>query len=194
MKKEVELIKKELKILSGFHYPKITGLIAAIIAAYFIFSNPQVASYVSSLGSWGYFGVFIAGLLFTSGFTTPFAIGFFVTLNPESIWLIGVIGGLGAMLGDLLIFKFIRFSFMDEFHRLKRTTIMKKISSLIDNTLGHKIKIYLMYSFAGFLIASPLPDEAAVIMLAGLTKIKANILAIISFVMNTIGILIFLSL
>lgn len=192
-KKELKLIKKELKPLSGFHYPKITGLILAIIAAYFIFSNPQVASYVSSLNSWGYLGVFIAGIFFTLGFTSPLSAGFFITLNPENIWLAGILGGIGAMLGDLLIFKFIRFSFMDEFHRLKKTTIMKKISSLIDNTLGQKIKVYIMYAFAGFLIASPLPDEMAVIMLAGLTKIKINILAIISFVMNTLGILILLS-
>jgi uncharacterized membrane protein YdjX (TVP38/TMEM64 family) len=51
-----------------------------------------------------------------------------------------------------------------------------------------------MYAFAGILIASPLPDEAGVIMLAGLTKIKTWALAIISIILNTIGILIMLSL
>ena len=51
-----------------------------------------------------------------------------------------------------------------------------------------------MYAFVGILIASPLPDEIGVIMLAGLTKINFKILAIISFILNTLGILIILSL
>ncbi|HLF53600.1 MAG TPA: hypothetical protein VI544_00290 [Candidatus Nanoarchaeia archaeon] len=192
IRKEMNLIRKEIKLISGFDYPKLAGLVIAIIAAYFIFSNPQIAGYVSKLNGLGYLGVFIAGLFFTFGFTAPFAAGFFITLNPENIWLAAFLGGFGAMLGDLLIFKFIRFSFIDEFQRLENTRVMRKTSSLIDRTLGHKIKIYIMYALAGLLIASPLPDEAGVILLAGLTRIKANILAIISFIMNTLGILILL--
>jgi len=46
--------------------------------------------------------------------------------------------------------------------------------------------------YLGILIASPLPDEAGVIMLAGLTKIKSNVFAILSFSLNTAGILILL--
>lgn len=193
-KKERELIRKELRIFLNFRYKKIFLLLLSILASYFIFSNPKVADYVSSLNSFGYLGVFIAGLFFAFGFTSPISAGFFITLNPENLWLAGVLGGLGALIGDIIIFKFIRFSFMDEFQRLKKTSIIKKVSMLIDETLGHKIKVYFIYAFAGIFIASPLPDEAAIIMLAGLTKIKLNILAIISFVMNTAGILILLSL
>lgn len=193
IKKEMNLIRKEIKLITGFDYPKLAGLVVAIIAAYFIFSNPQIAGYVSKLSGWGYLGVFIAGMFFTFGFTTPFSIGFFITLNLENIWLAGILGGFGAMLGDLFIFKFIRFSFMDEFERLENTQIMKNVSSLIERTVGHKIKIYLAYLFAGIIIASPLPDEAGIILLAGLTKIRANLLAIISFIFNTLGILVLLS-
>jgi len=181
-----------MKRLFKFRYPKILALIIIIVAAYFLFTNPAVAGFMSSLNSWGYFGAFIGGLFFSFGFTSPIAMGFFLTLNPENIWLAGILGGFGAMLVDLLIFKFIRFSFMDEFLRLEHTKIMKEIGYLIENTAGHKIKIYLMYALAGFFIASPLPDEAGVIMLAGLTRIRADILAIISFVLHMLGILILL--
>lgn len=191
-KKDRGLIRKELRIFLNFRYKKILLLFLSIIASYLIFSNLKVADYVSSLNSFGYLGVFIAGLFFAFGFTSPISAGFFITLNPENIWLAGILGGLGALISDMIIFKFIRFSFMDEFQRLKKTSIIKKVSMLIDETFGHKIKIYIMYAFAGIFIASPLPDEAGVIMLAGLTKIKANILAIISFVLNTAGILILL--
>ena len=179
----------KMKRLFKFRYPKLLAFVLIIIAAYFIFSNPTVSNFMLMLNGWGYFGAFISGMFFTLGFTSPISAGFFITLNPENIWLAGILGGIGAMLMDLLIFKFIRFSFMDEFKRLKHTKTMKELNYLIENTFGHKIKIYLMYALTGFFIASPLPDEAGVIMLAGLTKIKANVLAVISFILNTLGIL-----
>ena len=182
----------KIKRLFDFKYPKIMLFVLAIILAYTIFNNTIIQGVISHLGSWSYLGIFIAGMLFTFGFTAPFAAGFFITLNPQNIWLAGIIGGIGAMFSDLLIFRFIRISFRKEFNMLKKEKISRKIESMINKTVGNKIKIYLMYIFAGFLIASPLPDEAGVIMLAGLTKIKQNILAIASFILNTIGIIILL--
>jgi len=81
---------------------------------------------------------------------------------------------------------------MDEFKILKKTKLYKEIYHIAHKTIHWKIKIYLTYVFAGIIIASPLPDEFGVAMLAGLTKIKPNILAILSFLLSTIGILIIL--
>ena len=94
----------------------------------------------------------------------------------------------------MLIFHFIRFSFMDEFLRLERTKTFKGIAYLFDEVFHKKARMYLLYAFAGIVIASPLPDEMGVMMLAGLTKIKAGKLAIISFILNSLGILILLAL
>lgn len=179
-----------MKRLFNFKYPKIFGLIIAIILAYIIFTNPLVDNFVLGLDKLEYLGVFIAGMLFSFGFTAPFSAGFFIVLNPSNIWLAGVIGGLGAMISDLLIFKFIRFSFRDEFNNLTKEKASKRLKSKINKITGNKIRIYLMYIFAGFLIASPLPDEAGIIMFAGLTKIKTKFLALIGFLLNTLGILI----
>lgn len=183
-----------MKRLFRFKYPKILGIAIAIILAYFVFRNPVVENFVLNLGDLSYVGIFIAGMLFSFGFTSPFSTGFFIILNPSNILIAGIIGGVGAMVSDLLIFKFIRTSFADEFNRLKKEKISKRIESKIDKIAGNRMKIYLMYAFAGILIASPLPDEAGIIMLAGLTKIKTNILAIISFILNSVGILILLNL
>lgn len=177
-----------------FRYPKIALLIIAIVLAYFIFKNPGVNSFVSGLGSLGYLGVFIAGLLISFGFTTPFAVGFFIVLNPENILLAVFIASLGAVLGDLVIFNFVRVSFQDEFDRLENTKIFKEAGNLMEKELGHKLKIYLMYLFAEIVIASPLPDEAGITMLAGLTKIRQYVLGIMSFAMHFIGIYIITSL
>ncbi len=172
-----------------FKYPKIFSLIIIILASYIIFRNPGVIRAISNLGDLGYLGVFIAGLLFSFGFTSPLSAGFFLVLNPKNILLASVIGGLGAMFADLFIFKFIRLSFKDEFNNLKNEKISIKTKKLIKKILDKKIRIYIMYILAGGLIASPLPDEAGVILLAGLTKIKARFLAIIGFILNTFGIL-----
>jgi len=92
----------------------------------------------------------------------------------------------------LHIFSFIRVSFEDEFNKLRKTKLIRSIGKVIEKSLGKKLKAYLMYIFAGFIIASPLPDEIGVIMLAGLTRINARILAVLSFILNTIGILVLL--
>lgn len=183
-----------MKKLFKFKYPKIMLLLLVIVFSYFIFRNPSISNYLSHLGNLGYLSIFIGGILFAFGFTAPFSVGLFISVAPSNIWIAGIIGGFGALISDLLIFKLIKFSFTEEFKRLSKTKGMKSIVLLIQRSLGVKIKVYLMYVFAGILIASPLPDEIGVIMLAGLTKINFKILAIISFILNTLGILIILSL
>lgn len=177
-----------MKRLFKFKYPKILGLFLAIVVAYVLFNDPKIADYISHLGNWGYIGVFIAGILFSFGFTAPFAVGFFLNLSPNNILLAGIIGGLGALTADVMIFKMIKFSFEDEFLKIKKTKTLKKITEFIRTKIGYKIEIYMLYVFAGIVIASPLPDEIGVIMLAGITKIKIMTLTIISFILNTIGI------
>lgn len=177
-----------------FKYPKLTLFIIAIIAAYFIFSNPSVKSFISGLGdSKSYIATFIAGIGYSFGFTSPFSAGFFIDFSPGNIWIAGIIGGLGALFSDMLIFNFVRFSFQDEFKRLRKTKFIRKIGILSENIFGRTISSVLAYIIAAIFISSPLPDEAGVILIAGLTKIKMNIFMAISFILNTIGILIILS-
>jgi hypothetical protein len=177
-----------------FHpkYPKLLLLILSIILAYILIKNPVVYNFLSNLNTLSYLGVFIAGMLFAFGFTAAFALGFFIALQPSNILIAGIIGGLGALVSDLLIFNFIKLSFANEFAQLQKTKSFKLFDKNSKKFLGKKIKNYLMLTFAGFLIASPLPDEVGVTLLSGLTKIKQSAIAIIGFVLNTIGILIIL--
>lgn len=160
--------------------------------AYIIFKNLKVEDFLSNLEGLSSFGIFIAGTLYSFGLTSPFSAGFFLTLNPGYILPAGIIGGLGAMFADLFIFKFVRFSFKNELLSLKEEKIIKKIRGIINIFIHKKVRSVLLVIIAGILIASPLPDETGVMILAGLTKIKGRFMAIISFVLNTIGILILL--
>ncbi len=181
-----------MKILFRYKYPKITALFLISILVYILFTNERFVFILNGSESLNYLEALIAGTLFSFGFTTPFAIGYFLTTNSSNILLASLIGGFGAMISDLLIFHVIRFSFMDEFNRIKRTNSFNIIKNTAKTNLSKKIYNYILYSIAGIIIASPLPDELGVSMLAGLSQIKSSKLAIISFIMNTIGIAIIL--
>lgn len=182
-----------MKRLFRFRYPKLFLLIIFSILSYYIFSSFYVQKLVENLNSLSYLGILIAGIFFSFGFTTPFSVGYFLTAQPQNIFIAAIIGGFGALLSDLLIFKVIKISFMDEFNQLKKSPAIREINILLSKKPLARFKNYMMYALVGFVIASPLPDELGVSMLAGLTKIKMHILAIIGFIMNTIGILILLS-
>ena len=201
LERDINLVEKELgwaerkawKLIFHFPYRKLLILAILAVISYIIFRNPDVKGFVSSFGELEYLGVFIAGMLFTFGFTAPFAVGFFVILNPANPLLVAVAGGAGALFGDILIFYLIRFSFTDEFKRLEKTSVIKGIRNEMKIHFSYKTRLYLLYALAGIIIASPLPDEAGVIMLAGLTNIKIGVMAAISFTFNTLGILIICS-
>ncbi len=179
---------KDLSINSIFKhkYKKLIILTITITLAYLIFREPGIYKYINNLSSLSYLGVFIAGMLFVFMFSAPFGIGFFLTLNPASLWLAALIGGIGAATADVLILKFFKVSFKDEIDDFENNKIFKKFSHRIKTKLRAKVRIYLMYLLAGFIIATPLPDEVGILMLAGLKKINPKLLWIIALVTHTI--------
>jgi len=184
-------IRKAKKIF-GFKYPKLFFLSISILLAYYLFNKPIVSNWVGSLNSLSYLGIFISGILISFGFSAPFAVGFFIIAQPDNLLLATLVGGLGATIGDLLIFKTIKFSFMNEFKRLKRIGLIKKIKRIIHRNENLLMRHYLLYVFAGIIIATPLPDEVGVSMLAGLTSIKPERLAVIAFILHNIAIFLIL--
>jgi len=177
-----------MKRLFNYKYPKLTLLLVSIILAYYIFSNDAFISKINHLGALGYIGSFIAGFLFSFGFSTPFAVGFFLTYSPDNILLTAIVGAFGAFAADALLFRFIKVSFMDEFNSIKKNIRFKKHH----NFLTSKVRLYLVYLFVGIIIASPLPDELGVSLLSGFTKLKFSIFSVVSLLMNFLGILIML--
>lgn len=182
------------KIKDKIQYPKLLAMILCIIFSYILFRTHFFIEFAKLLNSHGYLSIFLAGLLFSYGFTAPFAVGFFVSLAPQiNIFLAAPLAGVGAMLSDFLIFDFIRMSFQDEFDKLKLHWLFQKIKQLSDNHLTDKVKKYILWTFAGFLIASPLPDEFGVSLISGFTSINKKIFSLISYTLNTTGILIILA-
>lgn len=144
-------------------------------------------SLIRSLEGWSIFGIFIAGIFFTSVFTTAPAIIILGKLalihNP---FLVAAIGGLGSIIGELLIFKWIKDRFSDDltimFRGMRPAQKLKKLVEI-------RFFRWFLFFIGGVIIASPLPDELGLVVL-GLVKIDIKYFLIISYTFSGLGILI----
>lgn len=181
-----------MKRLFIFSYPKLTLYIVAIFVAYFVFQIPAVSMFVSSFAGSTYLPIFFAGLLYSAGFTTPIATGFFLNIDPLNIYHAALIGGIGALIADLGIFSFIRLSFMDEFKLLRHSSFISHIATGVRMIVPKKLRSFLVYVLVVVIIASPLPDELGVALLAGFTKVHPYGFMVMSYIGNTLGIFLLL--
>jgi len=175
---------------SRLRYPKFLLLILTFMLAYLLLGNGDILQLNAILSSLGYFGTFLAGVFYAYGFTAAPATAFLLLLaKQQNIILAGLIGGAGALAGDILIFHFIKHSFADEIERLSK----EKLTLYLGNKTPGIIKRYLLPVLSIFIIASPLPDEIGVSLLAVSGSIRARTFTVISYVLNTAGIFIILS-
>ncbi len=182
-----------MKRLLIFSYPKLTLYVIAVIGAYFVFQIPAIHEFISSFASWMYVAIFFGGLLFSAGFTTPIATGFFLALSPPDIYVAALVAGVGALIVDMGIFSFIRLSFMDEFKLLKHNSFIRHVSSGLEFIVPKNLRSFLVYLLAILIIASPLPDELGVALLAGFTKVHPYAFIGMSYIGNVLGIFVLLS-
>lgn len=175
-----------------YRYPRICLLLLSFILAYILFEQGFFDWMGEVFNGYGYTSVFIGGLLFSFGFTTPFAVGIFLALADQTQPLLAApIAGIGAFLADLLLFETLRLSlFQDEIKRFRMTKIMQWLHSVFHHErLSENLRQYLLWSFAGIIIASPLPDEFGIALLSSFTNIETRVFSLISVSLNTIGIL-----
>ena len=176
-------------------YPKLLLLVASFLAAYMLFEQGFFHTFAEALNGYGYRSAFLGGLLFSFGFTTAFGIAIFVEIGSHVDPLIAaVIAGFGALLSDYVIFSLIRFSvFHDELHQLKSSRIVSWLTSFFHHErLSERFRRTLLWSFAGLIIASPLPDEIGVMMVSSIESVRTREFSLLCFLLNTIGIFLIL--
>jgi len=130
-------------------------------------------------------GSFLAGIFFTSIFTTAPAI---VTLGEiarvNSVVLTAFYGALGATLGDLVIFRLVKDRFSGHLADLiKRKNSRKRVKFLM------RLKFFKWITFlvGGLVLASPLPDELGISILQ-FSKIRQSFFIPFSLIFNFVGI------
>ena len=171
-----------------FKYPKLALLFTTYILAYILFVDRKELPFRQLLIDSGYLSMFISGVFYAYGFTAAPAIAFIVILSKRlNLFAAGIVGGLGALLGDFLMFEFIRFSFKDEIEKLSKERIVLWTGTHIPA----KIKRYLFLLLAAVMIASPLPDEIGVSLMAA-SNISPRNFTWIDYLLNTSGIFVIL--
>lgn len=129
---------------------------------------------------------FVGGMFFTSAFTTPIAIAFLGTIaKSSSIFWTAFFGGLGALLGDAVLFMLVKDRFLGDFMALIGKTGKERLRHIFASRLFHWFSPFV----AAIIIASPLPDELG-IMLLGFAQTKTAFFALFSFTANFLGILV----
>ncbi len=158
-------------------YVNIFVFFAGIMTAIFL---PR---YVS-LGSFGYPGAFIAGMLFVCSFTVAIGVVALIALshalNPV---VLALVAAAGAVVGNFLIFRFIKDDILDE------------VAPLLKKFEGNHLKVLLHSKYfrwslpviGALFIISPLPDEVGISLLdiAGMSTIRFLLL---TFLLNSFGI------
>lgn len=168
----------------GWRLKYTTLLVASLILFYFITQLPQVDSLIRELSSYGYLGAAIAGVFFVSAYTVaPAAFVLFELGNYMNPFEIAVFGGLGAMIGDYLIFRFVKDQLYEELKPHFRWFRWFRRRRQRRNLLLRM----LMPTLGAIIIISPLPDEVGVGML-GVTRMNGLAFLILTYVLNAAGI------
>ncbi len=163
------------------------GIIAiSVVVAILLVQNGIIEQFVALTKDTYIIGSFIAGILFTSAFTLPISTVALVEIANESghPFIVSSVGALGAVIGDLLLFYFIRDNLAKNLQAIFSTPKLKRLSSVFHL----KMFRWITPLIGALIIISPLPDELGLALL-GLAHFKATSLIPISLSMNFLGIL-----
>jgi hypothetical protein len=168
-------------------YPKFFVLFLTFVVAYFLFAGRSALS--TQLQNRGIISILLAGIMYSYGFTAaPSTALFLILAKTENIWLAGFLGGFGSLLGDLIIFKTIKEIFADEVDLLAKEKFVISLQKMIPKS----IKKFIVPVIGGIFIASPLPDEIGVSLMAMQRSMKTWIFLFLSYSLNTAGIFVIL--
>ena len=173
--------------LKGDHliieHRKLILFILVVFSSIWLWISGTIERFVLSMGEYGYLGALIGGFFYSYGITSPLAVVLFAAFSKDlNITVAAVLGGFAAMVSDYIIFK----------------NIEETLKKPIKLTSHYKIKIPKIKSklfyvisplIAAFIIASPLPDELAAVML-GMEKLDDKAFVLLSFSFNSLGLLV----
>ncbi len=159
-------------------WERVIFLTAAVLVA-IVITNPIYFGALESLivgsGNWGYLGAAVAGFFFAYGLTIPiatvvlYALG--GTLNPL---LVALVAASTATAGDFIIFEISKQRLARHIVHLKRSGYIAKYAKRWGKWVHRAAPLV-----AGFIIASPLPDELAALFLGSLRFTERQFVAFV---------------
>lgn len=176
---------RHIKKYSGFVQDLGIITLSVVLAVILVRTNVLV-DLLTSTEELEFWGSFIAGIFFTSIFTVaPAAVTLGEIAQEYPIFLTAFAGAGGAVVGDLLIFKFVKDRFSEH---LMQLIGIQGGSRRVKRLLKIRAFRWLTFLVGGLIIASPLPDELGVALL-GFSKMKMSGFIAIAFIFNFMGII-----
>ena len=121
-------------------------------------------------------GSFLAGI-FVSIFTAaPATVALAEIAQSNSILLVAVFGDIGALIGNLIIFRFVKNHISEDITYLINKSKTKRLTSVFSLRSFR----WLVPFLGALVVASPLPDEIGLTMM-GLSKMKTALFVPLSF-------------
>jgi len=158
----------------------------SIILAIALIKTGALDKLFLGLQNWQFLGTMVAGMFFVSIFTAaPASVILFEMATVNSIWFVAFWGAIGCLIGDLLIFHFIKDNLSESIMSLVRTARKERIMSIFEL----KIFRWVIPFLGALIVASPLPDEIGLMMM-GFAKMKTKWFIPTSFILNFFGILV----
>jgi len=206
-KKNIEKLARPLVVLQWKYKSCMLLVISLVVAVFFLKSSLQ--SLVERLGTVSYIGALIGGIFYSFSLTVAPSVAVLYSLGKKlNPFLIASVGASGAVLGDYLIFRFVRDNLAEEIKMLYeginskfyfKDSVFYHIFPFSNLLLSPRFKLMLFkmrqsktYSIlikilAGVIVASPLPNELGIALL-GAAKQKAKEFILYAYLLNFIGI------
>lgn len=192
----MEKIKQKLQNYFNFdawqrwEYKHTTAVIVALVVFILLLDTSLLTTVIGVVGQLGYVGVFLAGVLFVSLFTAVPAVVLLLGFSDLNVLMVATVAGLGAMVGDYLILKYVE---RDIAYELKPLAFRFGIPQTIAYLQGRRSTIGLVRLVGALIIASPLPDEIGIGLL-GLGKLNRTSFLAVCFALNVAGVLLVINL
>lgn len=161
-------------------------ILLSIFVAWFLVKTGLLTDLIGTTARWDFVQSFVAGFFFTSLFTlAPATVVLAHLVETSSLFSVAFLGALGAVAGDMALFKIFREHLLGDAGYLLRSVHPPKAVLAV---LHSRFFRFLTPLLGAFLLASPLPDEPA-LALMGLSHISLPRLIAVSFALHFIGIL-----
>lgn len=174
---------------ASWRYKNTFLLIVSLLVIFYLAGTDFGQGLVNSVSRFGYLGSFLAGIFFVSTFTVaPAGVVLFKLAQIYNPIVIALTAGLGAVIGDYIIFRFLKDNVFEEI----KPIFMKLGGSNLSRLISTPYFAWLAPVVGAFIIASPFPDEIGV-GLMGISKLKNWQFLTISFLLNSVGILLIIT-
>lgn len=164
-------------------------LLISILIAVFLVRAGFVGQILQSVQAVPLISALVVGFFIAFALTVAPAIVTLVAIAEHfPVWQVALVGSLGSVLANLLLFRFVKERITDDIITLFERSRYKRVSEFLKLSIVRAV----LPIVGAVLVASPLPDEIGLAMM-GVSKIKTKFFVITMYILHFLGILFIIS-